>query len=117
MADPVPGIDQQALEPWFAAHVDGAEPPLRFSVIAGGHSNITYRVDDRAGHTYVLRRPPLGHVLATAHDVAREHRIISAVGATAVPVPPALAVCPESSVNGAPFYVMGYVEGHVLTVA
>jgi aminoglycoside phosphotransferase (APT) family kinase protein len=118
MADPVPGIDSQALEPWFADHVPGAEPPLHFAVIAGGHSNITYRVDDRAGHAFVLRRPPLGHVLATAHDVAREHRIISAVGPTAVPVAPALAVCSDQSVNGAPFYVMAFVEGHVLaTVA
>jgi aminoglycoside phosphotransferase (APT) family kinase protein len=116
-AQPVPGIDQPALEPWFSAHVAGAVPPLRFSIIAGGHSNITYRVDDAAGHVFVLRRPPLGHVLATAHDVAREHRIISAVGPTAVPVPPALAGCPDAAVNGAPFYVMGYVEGHVLATA
>ena len=114
MADLLPGIDQRAVEDWFANHVSTAEPPLRFAIIAGGHSNITYRVDDSAGHAFVLRRPPLGHVLATAHDVAREHRIISAVGPTAVPVPPALAVCPDASVNGAPFYVMGFVEGHVL---
>ena len=61
-----------------------------------------------------LRRPPLGHVLATAHDMAREHRIIAAVGPTAVPVPPALGLCTDTEVNGAPFYVMGYVDGVVL---
>ncbi|NMD25952.1 MAG: phosphotransferase family protein, partial [Actinobacteria bacterium] len=66
------------------------------------------------GTRFVLRRPPLGHVLATAHDMAREHRIIAAVGRTDVPVPPALGVCIDEAVNGAPFYVMGYVDGIVL---
>ena len=61
-----------------------------------------------------MRRPPLGHVLATAHDMAREHRIIAAVGTTGVPVPPALGLCTDESVNGAPFYVMGFVDGVVL---
>ena len=63
---------------------------------------------------FVLRRPPLGHVLATAHDMAREHRIIAAVGQTDVPVPPALGLCTDADVNGAPFYVMGHVDGVVL---
>ena len=61
-----------------------------------------------------VRRPPLGHVLATAHDMAREHRIIAALGPTPVPVPPALGLCTDEAVNGAPFYVMGFVEGEVL---
>ena len=55
-------------------------PPLRFELIAGGRSNLTYRVSDAAGQAWVLRRPPLGQVLATAHDMGREHRIIAAVG-------------------------------------
>src|SRR3712207_769832 len=91
-----------------------SRPPLTFSLIAGGHSNLTYRVDDAAGGAYVLRRPPLGHVLATAHDMGREHRIISALGPTPVPVAPALAYCDDPEVNGAPFYVMGFVEGLIL---
>jgi len=62
----------------------------------------------------VLRRPPLGRVLATAHDMVREHRIISAIGTTPVPVPPALGLCVDERVNGAPFYVMDYVDGVVL---
>ncbi len=65
----------------------------------------------------VLRRPPLGHVLATAHDMAREHRIIAAVGRTSVPVAPALGLCEDPDVNGAPFYVMGFVDGVVLDSA
>ncbi len=118
MRDGVPGIiNAAAIDAYFAAHVAGAEPPLEFDVIAGGHSNITYRVTDTAGHTFVLRRPPLGHVLATAHDMAREHRIISAVGKSTVPVAPALAVCTDVEVNGAPFYVMAFVEGSVVAKA
>lgn len=113
----VPGIvDRPGLEAFFAANVAGAQPPLRYTVIAGGHSNLTYRVDDAAGNRFVLRRPPLGHVLASAHDMGREHRIIAAVAHSTVPVAPALAVSLDDAVNGAPFYVMGLVDGHVLTV-
>lgn len=108
------GIHEANLACWFGAHVTGAAPPLRFSLIPGGRSNLTFRVTDTAGADFVLRRPPVSHVLPTAHDMAREHRIISALARTAVPVPPALARCNDPAVTGAPFYVMGYVEGHVL---
>jgi aminoglycoside phosphotransferase (APT) family kinase protein len=111
------GIDEPKVTPWLEAHVQGLRPPLTFTLIAGGHSNLTYRVDDAEGHAFVLRRPPLHHVLATAHDMGREHRIISALGPTPVPVAPALAYCDDPEVNGAPFYVMGFVEGHVLREA
>ena len=60
----------------------GVVPPFSFALIAGGRSNLTYAVTDAAGRCVVLRRPPLGHVLATAHDMAREHRIISALVGT-----------------------------------
>ena len=85
-----------------------------YELIAGGRSNLTYRVTDANGMRMVLRRPPLGHVLATAHDMAREHRIISAVGSTGVPVPRCLGLCTDEEVNGAPFYVMAFVDGVVL---
>jgi len=111
----VKGIQAEALDAWFEANVTGAKPPLQFSLIAGGHSNLTYRVEDAAGHVFVLRRPPTGAVIATAHDMAREHRIISAVAGTDVPVPATLGLCEDASVNDAPFYVMEYVEGLVLT--
>jgi aminoglycoside phosphotransferase (APT) family kinase protein len=110
----VRGIDERRVAGWFASNVPGCELPLRFELIAGGRSNLTYRVTDAAGHAFALRRPPLSHVLPTAHDMGREHRIISALGPTDVPVPPAIAYCGDEEVNGAPFYVMGYVEGHVL---
>ena len=115
MSDPVAeGIDASNVTAWFGKHVPAAQAPFEFSLIAGGHSNLTYRVLDAAGVSFVLRRPPLGHVLATAHDMEREHRIISAVGTTDVPVPRTLGVCEDVEVNGAPFYVMDYVDGEVL---
>ncbi len=109
-----PGIHVDAVTRWFVEHVDRAVAPLQFSLIAGGRSNYTYLVDDADGHRYVLRRPPLGHLLPSAHDVAREHRIISALRSTSVPVAPALGFCDDPSVNDQPFYVMAYVDGLVL---
>ena len=83
-------------------------------MIAGGHSNLTFLVTDANGRRLVLRRPPLAHGLASAHDMAREHRIISALHRSAVPVPMTLGLCEDSDINGAPFYVMDYIAGHVL---
>lgn len=84
--------------------------PLEARLIEGGRSNLTYVVTDGAAR-WVVRRPPLGHVLATAHDMRREHRVISALHDTAVPVPRTLLLCEDDSVLGAPFYVMDFVEG------
>jgi aminoglycoside phosphotransferase (APT) family kinase protein len=109
----VPGIEAEATTAWFAANVPGARPPLAFRVIAGGHSNLTYLVLDSAGRSWVLRRPPLSGVLPSAHDMGREHRIIAALRDTQVPVPEAVGFCEDPSVTGAPFYVMGYVDGIV----
>lgn len=112
--DGVEGIDAGKVTAWFEQHIDGATPPLSFELIAGGRSNLTFKVGDAAGHEYVLRRPPTSHVLPTAHDMGREHRIISALGPTPVPVAPALGYCDDPEVNGQPFYVMSYVDGHIL---
>lgn len=114
MDDELTGIDVARVTEWLVEHIDGAVAPFEFSIIAGGRSNLTFTVTDATGTKFVLRRPPTGAVLATAHDMAREHRIISAVGLTNVPVPPALGLCTDVEVNGAPFYVMGYVDGVVL---
>jgi aminoglycoside phosphotransferase (APT) family kinase protein len=110
----VQGIDGERVPAWLAANIDGAQPPFQFELIAGGRSNLTYAVTDTNGWRFVLRRPPLGHVLATAHDMAREHRIVSAVGQTDVPVARTLGLCTDPDVNGAPFYVMSFVDGDVL---
>ena len=108
------GIDEHRVGDWLTTNIEGAVGPFTYDLIAGGRSNLTFRVVSADGTAMVLRRPPLGHVLATAHDMAREHRIISAVGQTNVPVPPTLGLCTNDEVNGAPFYVMGWVDGVVL---
>ena len=107
----IEGIDLDRVTRWVAKRIDGLEPPLRFELIAGGHSNLTYKFTDQRGSAYVLRRPPLGHILQSAHDMAREHRIISALDATDVPVPKTHGLCEDESVNGQPFYLMAFVEG------
>ena len=110
----LPGIEAGRVERWLAEHVDGLAGPVEFGLVSGGRSNLTYRLTDAAGVNYALRRPPTGGVLSTAHDVSREWRFISALAPTAVPVPPPVAYCADSTVTGAEFYVMGFVEGLVL---
>jgi len=109
----VPGIDLERLLPWFQANVAPVSE-LSAELIGHGRSNLTYRVSGGGGH-WVLRRPPLSHVQPTAHDMKREFRVISALKGTDVPVPEAIALCEDAEVNGAPFYVMEYVEGLVPT--
>ncbi len=110
----IAGIDVPSVTSWLQQHISGAQAPFQFEVIAGGHSNLTFAVTGANGARYVLRRPPLGHVLASAHDMGREHRIISGLQNSAVPVAPALGYCDDPLVNGVPFYVMGFVYGHVI---
>jgi len=114
VTDTPAGIDTATVSRWMTSSIEGIVAPLEFRLITGGASNLTYLVTDHTGTPYVLRRPPLGHVLSSAHDMAREHRIISALAPTSVPVAPALGLCPDESVNGAPFYVMGFVEGSIV---
>jgi len=111
MSDSVPGIDMGRLIPWFRANVAPVDV-LRAEIIGHGRSNLTYRLTAGAQH-WVLRRPPLSHVQPTAHDMKREFRIISALAGSDVPVPGTVALCEDSDVNGAPFYIMQYVEGLV----
>lgn len=108
------GIEPQGVTAWFRSHVPQVEPPLHFTLVAGGRSNLTYRVDGSSGLPVALRRPPVSHVLPTAHDMTREHRILAALAPTAVPVPAPFGLCQDPEVTGAPFYVMTFVEGLVL---
>jgi len=108
-----PGIDAEAVSKFFAAHVEGGDVALTFSFLSGGRSNLTYRVEG-GGRTWVLRRPPLGHVLPTAHDMAREHRVLTALRDTGLPVPKTRALCEDAAVTGAPFYVMDFAPGVVV---
>ncbi|MEX2246025.1 MAG: phosphotransferase family protein [Dehalococcoidia bacterium] len=111
MSESVPGIDFERLLPWFNLHVAPAEV-LQAAVIGHGRSNITYRIE-AGDRPWVLRRPPLSHVLPTAHDMRREFRVISALRDSPVPVPDAIALCEDAAVLGAPFYIMSFVEGLV----
>jgi aminoglycoside phosphotransferase (APT) family kinase protein len=111
VAEDLPGLDLDRLAGYLAGRVP-VSGPLTGTLMPGGRSNLTYLVTD--GHReWVLRRPPLGHVLATAHDMAREHRVISALAGTAVPVPGTVLLCPDEAVLGAPFYLMEKVDGTV----
>jgi aminoglycoside phosphotransferase (APT) family kinase protein len=107
----LPGLDLERFAVWF----DGACPgeaggPLHGRLIAGGRSNLTYEISDGT-RSWVVRRPPLGHVLATAHDMGREYRVITALRDTGVPVPLTYGLCTDPDVLGAPFYVMSKVDG------
>lgn len=105
-----PGLDLDRLGAWFAEHVPGAGGQLRATLVAGGKSNLTYVVTDGT-QEWIVRRPPMGHVLATAHDMGREHRVMSALQETAVPVPTTYALCEDDAVIGATFYVMERCAG------
>ena len=110
----LPGVDLVAVGRWLDAERPGLrQGELSGDVIAGGKSNLTYRITDGAT-TWALRRPPLAHVLPTAHDMTREYRMISALVPTAVPVPATVALCTDTSVLGAVFYLMSFVHGVVL---
>lgn len=114
----IPGIDAAAVSRFFAEQVPGGDVPLAFELISGGRSNLTYLVTGAPAGAgprhWVLRRPPLGHVLPTAHDMSREHRVLAALAGTDVPAPRPLALCEDAGVNGAPFYVMTWCPGIVL---
>jgi aminoglycoside phosphotransferase (APT) family kinase protein len=111
--EPIVGIDRGPTTMWLEEHV-GMVAPLDFDLVAGGRSNLTFKVTDSAGRAVVLRRPPTSHVLPTAHDMAREHRIITALAPTPVPVAATLGLCLDAEVTGAPFYVMEFVSGYVV---
>jgi len=108
------GLDRERLEDFFRSSVPDAVPPLAYERIAGGRSNLTYRVSDAGGRAFILRRPPLGTTLGSAHDMGREHRILTGLAGTGVPAPEPIAMCADDSVTGAQFYVMQFVDGLVL---
>ncbi len=113
MSGPVVGINQEHVTRWLCENV-GATAPITFELIAGGRSNLTYRVTDATGQHFALRRPPVSHVLPTAHDMVREFTIISAMHPLGIPVATPLGLCTDESVNERPFYVMEFVEGAIL---
>src|ERR1700728_2243018 len=111
--DNVPGIDGPKLARWLSANGIASGDLTGIELIAGGRSNLTYRVD-LGSSRLALRRPPLGDVLPTAHDMSRECRVLAALHGTDIPVPTPVAICDDADVIGAPFYLMDFVDGVVL---
>lgn len=108
------GYEVPAVEAWIAENVKTLTPPLQWTRLEGGHSNLTYKIEDAGGKQAVIRRPPQGELLPKAHDMSREWSLISSLGPTAVPVPEAMGFCESPDVTGAWFYVMGLVDGRPL---
>lgn len=109
-----PDVDFSAVSEWIGGLGIGAVSPLTFDRVGNGQSNLTYAVGDAGGSRWVLRRPPLGHLLASAHDVVREYRILTALQNTSVPVPKMIAHTEDSSVSDVPLVLMSYVDGVVV---
>lgn len=106
-------LNLPALQQYFETHVPETAGPVTADLITGGKSNLTYRISDGV-HDWVLRRPPLGPLTPTAHDMAREYRIVAALRDTAVPVAQAVALCEDTDVMGVPFAVVSFVPGRSL---
>jgi aminoglycoside phosphotransferase (APT) family kinase protein len=104
-------VELDGVTAWLAERVDGLVPPLEVAPIGGGLSNLTFTLTDARGARFVLRRPPLGPLLPSAHDMGREHRVMAALQGTAVPVPPVVGLCDDVTVTGAPFMVTRMVDG------
>ena len=109
----VVGLDAAAVAAWLA-EAAGLREPVAFARIGQGQSNLTFLATDADGRRVVLRRPPLGELLASAHDVAREHRILSALAGTGVPIPPVVAFTDDPAVTDVPLLAMGFVDGWVV---
>lgn len=110
----VVGLDTEAVTGWIAGLGIDFTGPLSFDRIGLGQSNLTYLVRDQDGNRWVLRRPPLGHLLASAHDVAREARILSALESTDVPSPRVFGLTEDPAVTEVPLLLMEFVDGEVV---
>ena len=108
------GYDIPAVEAWIAENTDYFAPPFSWTRLEGGHSNLTYRLEDASGKKAVIRRPPMGELLPKAHDMNREWSLIAAFAPHGFPVPEPIGFCEDMSVTGALFYVMGFSDGKPL---
>ena len=106
-------IDVKSVTAWIGQHAS-LDGPLQYQLIAGGRSNMTFTVSDGNQPRFVLRRPPMGPLLPSAHDMAREYRLMHALRDSDVPVPKMVGLCQDETVNGRDFYVMQFVDGLVV---
>lgn len=112
-----PGFDARGATRWITDLEIGAKPPLRFLPVGQGRSNLTFEVRDCTGRRWVLRRPPPGPLVSSAHDVAREHRVLSRLNNSGVPAPTALGLCTDQAISDAPLFLMTFVDGVVVNEA
>jgi aminoglycoside phosphotransferase (APT) family kinase protein len=115
--DPMEDSAAAAVAKWLVSQGVAVDPPLAATQIMSGQSNLTYVMSDSTGQRIIVRRPPTGQVLSTAHSMEREWRFLTALHGTEVPVPRPFALCGDDAVLGAPFYVMEYVDGIVMHTA
>ena len=105
------------LPPGWAVSIQTSTPPVTVRRIGVGQSNLTYPLSDAEGHRWVLRRPPMGHLLDSAHDVLREARILSSLASTGVPVPRIYGVAQAGEIGDGPVVLMEFVDGVVISDA
>ena len=108
------GYQINAVEDWVRLNVPELTPPFSWIRLEGGHSNLTYQINDQNGRSAVIRRPPQGELLPKAHDMSREWALIKALSTTNVPVPKPYGFCEDPGVTGAWFYIMGLIDGKPL---
>jgi aminoglycoside phosphotransferase (APT) family kinase protein len=113
-SSPVPGLEVEAVEAWLDGLEIGAEPPVSLVRIGDGKSNLTYLASDAGGRRWILRRPPLGEHLDSAHDVAREFGILRGLSRTQVPAPQVYALSTDAEICDEPLVLMEYVDGVVI---
>jgi len=118
ISDP-PGLRLAPLSSWMQENVADfdASGPIRATLLAGGRSNVSYRIDDASNSSWVLRRPPLGHIMPSAHDMGREFRVLSGLNKVSFPTPTTRGYCEDESVIGAKFMMMDFVDGRVIESA
>jgi aminoglycoside phosphotransferase (APT) family kinase protein len=110
----VSALPLDSVTTWLRAHAPfDISGPLTATLLANGRSNLTYRVTDAAGRSWAIRRPPLGHVMPTAHDLTREYTVLTGLSGN-YPVPRPWLLCGDDSVIGVPFLVMDFIEGTVI---
>ena len=110
---PGEGLDLARLEPFLRSHFPDQAGPLNLTQFPSGHSNLTYGVQ-LGGRQMVLRRPPFGSRVKSAHDMGREFQVLSKLHGTYPPTPKVLLYCDDDSILGAPFYLMEPISGIIL---
>ena len=114
-----PGLKLDSLLQWMSSNISGVDDSakLQTTLLAGGRSNISYKLTDTSGSSWVLRRPPLGHIMPSAHDMSREFRVLSGLNSVSFPTPKAQGICTDEEIIGSKFMLMDFVDGRVIESA